>query len=163
MDIIRKLSNAKFAEALAVTIINAVLAVVGCGIFFVSMFADPSFGFGAFFFYNWLLGVLVAIGIAFIVISRIEISGIKKVISGEKSVSSQKKLLKTLALIQIIVDGIYILAFFIITTIALFIWINHGAWTLFLTEYIFGCATELLAVANLIENIVAVKNIKKLI
>ncbi|MCQ2516892.1 MAG: hypothetical protein MJ094_08540 [Saccharofermentans sp.] len=163
MDIIKKISNAKSIEALVATIINAVMAVIGCGIFFVSMFADPSFGFGSFFFYNFLLGLLVVISVAFLVISRIEVSSVKKIISGENSVSSQKKQLNFLAIIQIVIAGIYILAFFIVTTIALLIWINHGAWTLILTEYIFGSTTELLAIANVIENIIAIRSINKLI
>ncbi len=163
MDLIRKLSTAKFVEALVATIINVIMAIIGIGIFFVSMFADPDFGFGSFFFYNFLLGLLVVISIVFLIFSRIESSAAKKMISGEKSVSSQKNLLNSLAIIQIIVSAIYILAFFIITSIALFHWINNGIWTLLFTEYAFGFTTELLVLANLIENIFAIKNINKLV
>lgn len=149
MERIKYLSTAKIIEASVATAINAVMAILGVGIFFVSMFADTSFGFGEFFFYNFILITIFLSSFAYVVLNSIESSVVKKVISGARSLSTQRNKLKIFAIIQIVFDAIYILVFFIVTTIAVVHWISNGYWELLFTEYAFGCAQELLSLIHI--------------
>jgi len=163
MESYKSLIKMKMIEAIVAAAVDSVLAVVGMVIFFVSMFADNSFGWGQFFFYTWVLFSMSTLNIIFAVVNFIENKSLKSVDLGLKVFSDIKKKMNILSVSQIAADIVGILAFFIAVIVGLVKWINYGEWETIVVIFIFGGMYELFSIVNLAQNVLSLKKINTIV